>query len=270
MKDLYMLIRVEGNPSMAYHLQMDGQMEWVNWEVEKYLCMYMTHHQTDWADWLPLVEFTYNNTIHKAMGFSPFFLNKGRHPRAFPTNNNTPGPLLNEAAKTFVEELTKVRKAADKALEKVKVSMKRRWDETRIPRPPFSSGDRVLISSDHLPSMRESRKLDDKWRGPFMVVEVVGKAAPPPAWKGHPVFNELRLRPFQELAFPIQQTQPDRPEPILQDQVPKYKVERVLDSHEKVYYLACWKGYSSEDDTWEPAANLANAPKALQDFEGQG
>jgi hypothetical protein len=43
MKDLYTLIRVEGNLSMAYHPQMDGQTERVNREVEKYLHMYISH-----------------------------------------------------------------------------------------------------------------------------------------------------------------------------------------------------------------------------------
>jgi transposase InsO family protein len=36
-QELYKLLGVEGNPSMAYHPQTDGQTERVNWEVERYL-----------------------------------------------------------------------------------------------------------------------------------------------------------------------------------------------------------------------------------------
>jgi hypothetical protein len=77
MKELYQLIGVEENPGTAYHLQTDSQMERVNWEVEKYLHMFINHQQDDWVDWLPLAEFTYNNTVHEATGYTPFFPNKG-------------------------------------------------------------------------------------------------------------------------------------------------------------------------------------------------
>jgi formamidopyrimidine-DNA glycosylase len=38
--------------SMVSHLQMDGQMEWINQELKQYLCLYVNHMQMDWADWL--------------------------------------------------------------------------------------------------------------------------------------------------------------------------------------------------------------------------
>jgi hypothetical protein len=76
-QELYKLLGVEGNPSMAYHPQTDGQMERVNREVEKYLRTFVNHKQDDWADWLPLAEFTFNNSIHEATRQTPFFLNKG-------------------------------------------------------------------------------------------------------------------------------------------------------------------------------------------------
>jgi hypothetical protein len=42
-KELYQMLGIEGNPSTAYHLQMDGQTEQINREVEKYLCMFVNH-----------------------------------------------------------------------------------------------------------------------------------------------------------------------------------------------------------------------------------
>jgi hypothetical protein len=56
---------------------MDGQMERINHEVEKYLCMFTNNQQTDWADWLPLTEFTYNNAVQEATGQTLFFMNRG-------------------------------------------------------------------------------------------------------------------------------------------------------------------------------------------------
>ncbi|KAL5537296.1 hypothetical protein ACEPAF_1119 [Sanghuangporus sanghuang] len=83
MKELYKLLHIEGNPSTAYHPQTDGQMERVNQELEQYLCLYVNHRQTDWADWLTLVEFAYNNYEHSATKLSPFFVNTGMHPLDF-------------------------------------------------------------------------------------------------------------------------------------------------------------------------------------------
>jgi hypothetical protein len=77
---LNQLLGMETALSMAYHPQMDGQTERLNQELEQYLRLYINHMQTNWADWLPIAEFTYNNREHSATSFSPFFLEYGCHP----------------------------------------------------------------------------------------------------------------------------------------------------------------------------------------------
>jgi hypothetical protein len=44
----------------------------------------VSYQQDDWVEWLPLAEFTYNNGIHEATGQTPFYLNRGQHPRSHP------------------------------------------------------------------------------------------------------------------------------------------------------------------------------------------
>jgi len=80
MKDLHKLIKVEINLSTAFHPQTDGQTERINQEVEQYLRLFINHRQTDWNNWLSCAEFSYNNKVHLSTGFSPFFVNYGRHP----------------------------------------------------------------------------------------------------------------------------------------------------------------------------------------------
>ncbi len=58
---------------------MDGQTEWVNQEIEAYLWVFVSHHQDDWADWLPLAKFAYNNHIHSTTHHTPFELDSGQH-----------------------------------------------------------------------------------------------------------------------------------------------------------------------------------------------
>src|SRR5258707_507580 len=57
------------------------QKEQVNQEIEAYLRVFVSHHQDDWADWLPLAEFAYNNRIHSATRHTPFELDSGQHPQ---------------------------------------------------------------------------------------------------------------------------------------------------------------------------------------------
>ena len=61
MKEFYAMIRMKANPSTAFHLQIDGQTEWVNQEIEVYLHAYVNHLQDDGAEWLSMAEFTLNN-----------------------------------------------------------------------------------------------------------------------------------------------------------------------------------------------------------------
>ena len=66
---------------MAYHLETDGQTEWVNQILEQYLWVYINYQQDDWVSFFPLAEFAYNNTSYSATMVTPFFANKGFHPK---------------------------------------------------------------------------------------------------------------------------------------------------------------------------------------------
>ena len=66
---------------MAYHPETDGQMEMVNQILEQYLQVYINYQQDNWVNLLPLAEFAYNNTSHSVTMFTPFFTNKGFHPK---------------------------------------------------------------------------------------------------------------------------------------------------------------------------------------------
>ena len=73
-------------------------MERVNQEIEAYLQVFVSHQQDDWADWLPLVEFAYNNKVHAATHQTLFELDVGQHPRLGVEPTRT---LTVEAADTF-------------------------------------------------------------------------------------------------------------------------------------------------------------------------
>jgi len=52
----------------------------------------------------------------------------------------------------------------------------------------------------------------------------------------------------------------------------EFEVELIFDKMIKkgtVYYKVKWKNYSMEDATWEPEANLDNAPLKIREYENQ-
>ena len=63
----------------GYHPEVDSQTEHVNQMLEQYLRHYCCYQQDNWAQLLPLTEFTYNSTLSETTGVSPFYANKGYH-----------------------------------------------------------------------------------------------------------------------------------------------------------------------------------------------
>jgi hypothetical protein len=171
----------------------------------------------------------------------------------------------------YLDELQKAMLTTEKSLQKVKEAMKKRWDKNQREPVEYAKGDLVLVQADYLPSTRLSRKLDDKWRGPFTVLAKKGNSAYkidlPKTWKGHKVFNKARIKKFKEPEFPRQPQISSRPDPILTNEGhEEYEVHNILDhreKNEKTEYLVQWKDYGPEDDTWEPRENLQNAPRIL-------
>ena len=64
--------------STAYHPQTDGQIERVNQILEDMLRMHVMHQPRKWEDYLPLVEFAYNNGYQASLKMSPFEVLYGR------------------------------------------------------------------------------------------------------------------------------------------------------------------------------------------------
>ncbi len=81
MRELNRLLGIKTATSTAFHPQTDGQTERVNQELEQYLRLFVNHRQSDWMNWLPMAEFTYNNRVQAATKYTPFLLNAGQHPR---------------------------------------------------------------------------------------------------------------------------------------------------------------------------------------------
>src|SRR5258707_15640258 len=93
---------------------MDRQMEWVNQEIKAYLRVFVSHHQDNWADWLPLAEFAYNNHVHSATCHTLFELDLGQHPQMGLQPSQSSAI---EAVDNFAQQMSQMQEEAKAALE---------------------------------------------------------------------------------------------------------------------------------------------------------
>ncbi|MBW0556256.1 hypothetical protein O181_095971 [Austropuccinia psidii MF-1] len=89
-------LKISRDLPTAYHPETYGQTERVNQILEQYLWMYVNYHQDNWNTWIPLAEFSYNNSDHSSTKQSLFFTFYGRYPHfdLVQITQNTPARSL--------------------------------------------------------------------------------------------------------------------------------------------------------------------------------
>ena len=134
------MVVVRGQDVMrtAYHLQTNGQTEQMNQELEEYLRIYLNEKQNDWVRWLPIAQFCHNNWQHSTTGFSPFYINNGRHPFK---GLNTQKEPTNQSAIEYIEKFKENWKIVKQNLEKAVEQMKQQHDKHMKPLWEYQLGD---------------------------------------------------------------------------------------------------------------------------------
>ena len=121
-KELNKMLGIETRLSTAFHLQIDGQTEQMNQELEQYLRFFVDHRQKDWLEWLASAEFAVNNKVHTVTKILSFMANYGRELR-MGEDIRKRGKV--EKVMEFVERMKKVYEEAGAALKKAQKDMKR-------------------------------------------------------------------------------------------------------------------------------------------------
>ena len=264
-KSFVKLLDIQPNFSTAFHPQSDGQTEIVNATLEQYLRIYCNYQQDDWEFHLPLAEVAYNNSIHSSTKVTPWFANRGFHPRV-PSSWIAPGTgsSTSLAAQEWMNQINQIQSLLKENLAEAQKSQKRYYDEHHRLPPNYQVGDMVFLSSRNITVARPSRKLSAKRLGPYPVEKIIGpnavKLSLPHSMKIHPVFHVSLLEPKKNSSIPNRTNPPPPPEVV--EGVEEYEVEEILDS--RIYrgalqYLVSWKGYDPSENSWEPSSNLENS-----------
>lgn len=271
MKELNGILGIMTKLSTAYHPQTDGQTERVNQDLEQYLRLFIDHRQTDWPEWLATAEFSYNNKVHSATKETPFKVNTGQHPRmGFDVRRKGNHP----AAEEFAKKMEELHKETQAALKKAQDDMRRYADRLRGEVPEYKEGDLVLLSTKDLVfKQRPTRKLMEKFIGPYKIKKVVSKNAVeltlPNTIKIHPVVNVSRVVMYK----PQIEGQGQKPAaPVEIEGQEEWEVDRILNAkwfRGKKKYLVRWKGFTAEADSWESEEDLENAKELVEEFHQQ-
>jgi hypothetical protein len=164
------LLGVNHKLSNAFHPHTDGQTERVNGVLGEYMRLFVGPDHADWDGFLSPAEFSYNNSLHEAVGNTPFFLNYGRHPRlpsVFEPAEEVP------AADAFASQINTAVQLAKQKLEQARQHAKRIVDPARRDKQ-YAAGDMVLLSSKNITLKTPgSNKLLPNFLGPFKVLDVL-------------------------------------------------------------------------------------------------
>ncbi|MBW0514853.1 hypothetical protein O181_054568 [Austropuccinia psidii MF-1] len=179
-----------------------------------------------------------------------------------------------ERVNQILEQYIWIYKVVKEELESKTRRFKKYADRNRSITPDFQPGDKVLLASKNIKTTRPTKKLSERWLGPFEVIEKIGSHAYhlklPLQWKSvHPVFHMSLLEPVNQSSIPNCNQLP--PPPVLVEEQEEWEVAQVLDSklkRGKLWYLVEWKGFSEDPErtTWEPASSLTNSTDLVKEL----
>ncbi|MBW0569815.1 hypothetical protein O181_109530 [Austropuccinia psidii MF-1] len=215
--------------STVYHAETDGQTERVKQILEQYLWMYVNYHQDYWNIWLPLAEFSCNNSDHSSTKQLLFFTVYGRDPQfaSVHITEDTPAGKLSKKIQLVQQDVKRELEAAINRF-------KRYADKSRAIPPVFNPGDMVWLFSKNIKSTRPTKKLSERWFGPFPILKKVSTHSYhlklPSQWKSiHPVFNISLLEPVKTSTI-LNWHQEPPPSIIITEEEEEWEVSQILDS----------------------------------------
>jgi hypothetical protein len=278
-RNIWQLFQTKLLMSTSAHPQTDGQTERANRTIEDMLRAFVDAKQDDWDEYLPLVEMAYNGSVQASTGFAPYYLNTGHELPTFLTRAmeklaESPSEAAQDMVRRWHQALTTAKQHIEAAQKRQAHYANEHRRELR-----FQVGTRVLLSTENLRPAHivGAPKFMPKFIGPYAIKRVLSPTAYelelPPSFKVHPVFHIHLLKPYRDgrERFPDRLfSPPPDPELIEGDDRDHWEVESILARRgvgRRVQYLVKWKGYSVDENTWEPLDNLQNADDAIQEFE---
>jgi hypothetical protein len=251
--------------STTYHPQIDGQSERTIQTLEDMLRAWILEEGGDLGRYLPLVEFSYNNSYHSSIEMAPFEALYGRKCRSPVCWYETGEKIL--LGPELVQDTTdKIKRIKEKL--KVAQDRQRSYADKRRKPLKFEEGDHVFLKVSPTTAVGRStkvKKLQPRYVGPFQILQRVGPVAyrlalPPNLSNLHDVFHVSQIRKYV----------PDPSHVLIPDEIKlksnaSYQAQpvEILDRGEKTLrnkviplVKVLWQSIHSSEVTWEKERDM--------------
>ncbi|PKA60527.1 hypothetical protein AXF42_Ash017933 [Apostasia shenzhenica] len=253
--------------SIAYHSETDGQSERTIQTLEDMLRACAMDFEKNWKKYLPLVEFSHNNSYHASIRMAPYEALYGRKCRS-PLYWDEVGERRILGPEIIEVTLQKIKIIRERLL--AAQSRQKAYADTRRRDIYFETGEHVFLKVS--PRKRIYRfgikgKLKQKYIGPFEIIRQVGKSAyelalPPELAGIHNVFHISSLRKYVADPNHVLKYEPLNIQPDLSYEE---KPVKILDRKEKVLRKCTipivkilWRNQMIEEATWETEESMKN------------
>jgi nucleoid DNA-binding protein len=81
------------------------------------------------------------------------------------------------AVDEFLVEMKQMWDTVKEAMQKVAKKMKEQYDRRKKPSREYQIGDKVYLDATNVPTLRPTKKLDQKYYGPYQVKGKVGESS---------------------------------------------------------------------------------------------
>lgn len=279
----------------AYHSSSTHMVERLNRTVQETMRHYTDAVGSNWEEFLGLVEFSLNNAPQAAHGYTPFFLNYGRHPLT-PTDllsspDRDPEQVKLDTRQGVDRLLLQMREAHDSAIKGYRAATAKYHERIMGKRdersPSIEVGDLVLVEGPQIGrfSHKVEKELKTKLRpmflGPYKVLDkfddVMFKVDVPLSWglTSHN-FHRDQLKPYHQNTI---QGRVNPPAPIefnpetgeQEDEVAEIVAHRDIRrgrSGVQRQYRIRWRfSQHGAEDSWRMEKELDGCAKLLTDYK---
>jgi hypothetical protein len=253
--------------STAFHPQTDGQSKRTNQVLEDMLRACVLDFKGSWIQYLPLIEFAYNNSYQATIGMPPYEALYGRRCQSPLYWNDIGerqllGPEMLQDTRDKVI-LIRQRMAAAQSRQKSYADNRRRVLE-------FEVGDQVFLKISPMRGVMrfgKKGKLSPRYVGPFEITQRVGKLAyrvalPADLAGMHDVFHVSMLRkyiPNPDLVIAYEPLEIQ--EGLTYKEVPVQildRKEQVLRTKTIPIVKVLWRNHGVEEASWEAEMDMRN------------
>ena len=189
--------------------QSDGMIERANRTILNMLSAFVSEHQRDWVEYIPLVMMAYRSSVHESTCTTPSMMTFGREIRlpidlifGHPEREDSEQAYGNQYVSQLSEKINEVHEFARSRLQIASNAMKRNYD-IQANLFEFNVGDPVWFF-DPTRKVGLNPKLQRPWKGPFKVISKIS-----------------------EILYRIQQSPRHKPRVVHHDKLRKYK-SRIL------------------------------------------